>query len=206
MMHEPGEVENNQVEAVLQLSLLDVLRCSPGEALEVRAAREARFLTLWVQASSEERLQHNAEGDTVLHLIARHDFDGLVRTVLTDESTLASTPNPRERLYPVHLAVEGEENNVAKVLFELDEYSSEHMTYKRNLAMHFAAREGTEATMKLCCDHHKGNIDVLNLHGQSPLACAIQSENAETMDYLRANGAKDSLVDTRGVTNYSMRK
>jgi ankyrin repeat protein len=202
MMDELHEREQLLVQDVQELSLLDVLRCSPGEASKVRAAREVRFLALWEQASSEERLQKNEGGDTVLHQIAFHDFDGLVRSVLTDEPTLASIPNPQKNLYPVHLAVQRAENKVAALLFELDEASSEYKTYKRELAMHFAAREGTEATMKICCDHHKGDIDVLNFHGQSPLACAIESNNAETERYLRDKRADESLVDTRGVIQY----
>ncbi len=206
MMNNPGKLGKGQSGVAYQLPLHAVLRCSPGETSELRAAREADFLALWRQASPEERQQRDAEGDTVLHLIARHDLDRLVRQVLTDEPALSSIPNSRKGLYPIHLAVVGANNEVARVLFELDEASATYATYKRELAMHIAAREGTEATMKLCCDRHNGDIDVLNFHGQSPLACAIQSGNEETEHYLRERGAKEGLVDTRGVTEYPSRK
>jgi len=185
-------------------ALFTVLRLSMMAGPEVIPGREAIFNVLWDVTAPEIRTGQDAQGATVLHLMAANGFTDLMREILKKEPGLASIPklyNAQE--YPIHTAIINGDRASAEVLFELDPATASYTNVTQQLPLHLAAQSGNKDMLELCCAKHTGDIDKSDRDGKTPLGLLrgrmdlTEDEKKDFEVCLIAQGAQEDKINSR---------
>ncbi len=64
--------------------------------------------------------------------------------------------------------------------------------------LHWAARSNRRAMLEIARDAGREAVDVVDVGGRTPLSCAAQSNDSETIDWLLEHGADPNRVDFDG--------
>ncbi len=195
----------NQLNSDGQPAIFSVLELSMGEGQAAREARIPIFRELWQATSPEVRQCRDKEGATVLHMIARHGFDGLVEEVLNAYPSLAEV-QMRMNQYsdgecPIHTAILNGREAVVQKFYTHDPSAASRKDGKGQLPLHYAARYGSEEMVSLCHINHAGEVDVVDRAGMTPLAWAQYCGNIPAATYLTGTaGADEAMVDLSAQT------
>lgn len=183
-----------------QPPLFNTLERAGIESPEKIAAREQAFRLLWNATDADTRISQDAEGNTVLQLMAVYGFDKLVPEVLQQAPELASRYMKTTGEYPIHTAILNNQLDVAEALFDIDTATAGYKTFKLQSPLHYAAHYGSEAMVLLCCEHHRQHARDIDEHdraGKTALAYAKQRNHTGIADYLIDQGADETRVNSR---------
>lgn len=144
-------------------------------------------------------------GNTILHQMALHDFDTLIKETLTTNPELFYIHNNNSH-YPIHTAILNNSLLSVTHLLEVQEGST-LADSKGWVALHYAALYANEKIVEVCCMFSK-NKDPLDYLGRSPLMLAAEQGELSTMKYLVAHGANLELTDLQGfgVLHYAVKE
>lgn len=143
-------------------------------------------------------LKHQDDsGNTVLHQMAAHDFEVLIKEILETNIELAYIKNNHTH-YPIHTAILN--NQIQNVILLLKTKDVETLADSKGwVALHYAARYSGNEILQLCCDLST-NIDRTDELGRSALMLATSLGRLSTMKALIERGAQINLTDSQRFT------
>lgn len=141
--------------------------------------------------------EHDADGNTVLHIMAAHEFENLVASIVAGNSALALLKN-NASLYPVHTAILNQQPGILSLLLGI-EGVAELGDSENRVPLHYAARYGTADMVERCC-LASGDINVRDGADKTPLLWAAEDGNQEALQILMKHGADATLADYQGFT------
>ncbi|KAI4454386.1 ankyrin repeat-containing protein [Holotrichia oblita] len=151
-----------------------------------KEANHTKMIEMLLKANANVDIA-NKWGDTPLHKAASAGFEDVVQLLLQHKANLYATNCQHET--PLFLAVLKEQIAIINIL--LNEERKLNMVKDGATPLNLTVRNGAE---------NKGNI-YINMESQSgdtPLCCAIRTENVEIMEVLLRNGADVNYVDKKG--------
>lgn len=157
--------------------------------------RKERIFFSLLPLTPESLTMQDKDGNTLLHLLTTQSFDNLIAQLIQNHSELAFIKN-HASLYPIHTAILNSQAKAVDLLLSINGVAELGDTQKC-LALHYAARYGTAAMVRSCCDAaaDSNSRDAL---GRTPLLWAASAGNNEVFNALIKNGADTSLVDYNG--------
>lgn len=202
-----SDAKHTATDNVREPVLFDILRLPASVGSEVIPEREKAFQALWQKSSNTIRQSQNTLGETVLHVMAANDFDGLIRQVLTDTPALSAIAmRYNSHNYPIHTAISSGALKAAEALYEADSNTATYVNADGQLPLHLAAQSGTKAMLTLCCEQHTGDIDAVDGEGLTALALLrsrfdlTPDEQKDFEACLLAKGAKEDKINLQGTT------
>lgn len=136
-------------------------------------------------------------GDTILHQMALHGFDTLIRETLATHPELASIKNKHTH-YPIHTAILNDQIKSVISLLQVKDSSSVKDS-KGRMAIHYAARSGSKEILEECCKF-SANKDIKDIMGKTPLMLAAELGRLSAVRTLIDYGAKIDLTDSAGLS------
>ncbi|KTD64140.1 ankyrin repeat domain-containing protein [Legionella shakespearei] len=139
----------------------------------------------------------DADGNTILHLLAINCFKQLLDQIVASNPELAFIKN-RAFVYPVHTAILNRQTDALNTLLSIkgvSELADGHAC----LPLHYAARYGTAAMVQSCCEATP-NINCLDSEGRTPLLSAAYADNLDALKMLIKQGADPKCADYQGFT------
>lgn len=136
-------------------------------------------------------------GDTVLHQMALHGFDTLIKDTLATHPELASIKNKHSH-YPIHTAILNDQIESVIPLLQINNGS----TLKDSngwMAIHYAARYANEEMLEECCKFTT-NKDTKDIMGKTPLMLAAELGRLSAVKTLIEHGAQIDLTDSAGLS------
>ncbi len=141
-------------------------------------------------------LEHqDSSGDTVFHLMAVHGFKRLLTEYMVIVPKALFISNNRMR-YPIHTAILNNQPDIVELLLSVPDMAM-LADAKGQGALHYAARYGSPAIVKQCCDATR-EINCIDNANRTPLMLAISSQNIEAAKILVTQGADVTMTDEQG--------
>lgn len=135
------------------------------------------------------------DGNTVLHQMALHGFDKLMKEVLKTNPQLAFICNNASH-YPIHTAILNHQQTIIPLLLPIKGVSVLGDAQER-VPLHYAARYGTDEIVQACCQATP-DINIRDSEAKTPLLWAAAADNPDALMILIQNGADPSLSDYQG--------
>ena len=160
----------------------------------LRANKEAIVKELITIAPETIALKDNS-GNSIFHLMATRGFDGLMSTLIKDYPAGAFISNNHSH-FPIHTAILNNQVDIAKRLLSIDRVAT-LADAKRQVALHYAARYGTQAMVEECCNAST-DLNIRDSALKTPLMLAAEAANIEAVQTLIKAQANATLVDSLG--------
>ncbi|KTD56362.1 Ankyrin repeat protein [Legionella santicrucis] len=135
-------------------------------------------------------------GNTLLHLLATHDFSCLVTELVETNPKLFFVKN-HASLYPIHTAILNHQQKTIDLLLSIEGMSL-LADEQGGLPIHYAARYGTAKIVQSCCIMGATYINNKDTQARTPLLWAAYAGNQEALEILIKNGANPKLTDYQG--------
>lgn len=139
----------------------------------------------------------DADGNTILHLLATNRFNTVLAQIVKSNPELAFIKNSAF-VYPVQTAILNHQSDAVKSLLSIKgvvELADGHSC----LPLHYAARYGTAEMVELCCAVTP-DINCRDSEGRTPLLWAAYAGNQAALDVLIQLGADSKCADYQGFT------
>lgn len=185
----------HKVNAQMQLPIHSALFVPVGhdEKLLIRKEQIVRAL---LPLTPEALSVQDKAGNTLLHLLAKHDFNLIVAELVAKNPKLAFVAN-NSSLYPIHIAILNQQQKTIDVLLTIKGVSS-LADGQECLPIHYAARYGTSEMIQSCCNSTIAHLNSQDTQERTPLLWAAYVGNQEVLETLIKNGADLSLTDYQG--------
>ncbi len=139
----------------------------------------------------------DSSGDSVFHLMATNQaFYPLMSELLRKDNQGAFYCNNHTQ-YPIHIAILNHQEEITQLLLFTDKKIATLSDAKRRVALHYAARYGTENIVRDCCQATT-DINIRDNEEKTPLILAAETGNLIAVQILIKNNANASLVDIYG--------
>lgn len=151
-----------------------------------------------LKAKNKQHLNHqDSAGNTILHQMALHNFDDLIKDILTTNMDLAYLQNHHTH-YPVHTAILN--NRIQSVILLLHVKDAAKLADSHGwVALHYAARYANDSVLVECIKSST-NLDIRDHQERTPLMLAAELGHLSVVQILIERGAKIDLRDMLGFT------
>ncbi|WP_082646544.1 ankyrin repeat domain-containing protein [Legionella feeleii] len=157
--------------------------------------KKIRIFRLLREKSPKTLGHQDIGGDTVLQLMAIHDFSTLLAEVLKTNPELALIKN-NYFCYPIHTAILNNKTDCVRILIAMKQAAT-LADSKGRLALHYAARYSNKDITILCCEASK-DLNVLDGRGRTAIMLAAQAGNNAALNVLVDKGADVHAIDSEG--------
>ncbi|HHF7359572.1 TPA: ankyrin repeat domain-containing protein [Legionella feeleii] len=157
--------------------------------------KKIRIFRLLREKSPKTLGHQDIGGDTVLQLMAIHDFSTLLAEVLKTNPELALIKN-NYFCYPIHTAILNNKTDCVRILIAMKQAAT-LADSKGRLALHYAARYSNKAITILCCEASE-DLNVLDGRGRTAIMLAAQAGNNAALNVLVDKGADVHAIDSEG--------
>lgn len=110
-------------------------------------------------------------GDTVLHQMALHGYDYLMRETLEANSKIAYIKNHHPH-YPIHTTILNHQIECTKRLLAVKQGET-LADHQGCVALHYAAQHGHDTLLEACCPFYS-NLDIPDKENKTPLMLAAE--------------------------------
>lgn len=150
-----------------------------------------------LKEKGNQLLNQDKNGDTVLHQMALHGFDTLIKETLATHPELAFIKNKHTH-YPIHTAIL---NDQIKSVIPLLQVNNGSTVKDSNgwMAIHYAARYADKEILEECCKFST-NKDTKDIIGKTPLMLATELGRLSAVRTLIEYGAQIDLTDSAGLS------
>ena len=189
------EADKNIMNQQQQFPLFSALAlpAAHDDALKIKKVEIFNLL----KSEDKRYLYHQNNGDTVLHQMATHNFNGLMEDILTSNRDLAYIHNNHFQ-YPLHSAILNNQTHSALLLLKIADAAS-LLDSNGWGALHYAARYGNIEMLGHCCTIG-ANIDATDKMGKTPLMLAAELARLDIIKELVQRNAQIDLTDEKGFT------
>ncbi|KTD42562.1 ankyrin repeat domain-containing protein [Legionella parisiensis] len=148
-----------------------------------------------LKEKGNQLLNQDKNGDTVLHKMAQHGFDSLIKEILVTHAELAYIPNKHTH-YPIHTAILNDQIQCVIPLLHIKD-GTILVDSSGWAALHYAARYGSQDILEECCKLTT-NKDIPDFTGKTPLMIAAELGRLSTVQILLQHGAQTNITDSSG--------
>jgi len=146
----------------------------------------------------------DAQGETLLHAMAAHGYDTLLRDIIRDHSNLIYVHDNFNN-YPIHTAILNGQIDIVKLLLPLTGVT-ELADSNAQVALHYAAECGVPEILQLCYPYYPDK-NIRDVDSVTPLMCAAKAGDLPALIGLIQHGADVHLKDRHGysVLHYAVK-
>lgn len=139
--------------------------------------------------------QQDADGNTILHILATNSFNKLLAQIVKSNPELAFIQNSAF-VYPAQTAILNHQTDAIKSLLTIKDVAELDDGHSC-LPLHYAARYGTAEIVQLCCAATP-DINCRDGEGRTRLLWAAYAGNLDTLEILIKEGADPKSADYQG--------
>ena len=132
-----------------------------------------------------------APGSCLIHVAAKYQLIGLLRTLLQRADQYSANINAKDRYAryartPLSYAAESGHEAVVKLLIERDDVEADSKDFSGRTPLSYAAGSGHEAVVKLLLERNDIEVSSRDIRGLTPLFLAIHRRHEAVVKLLRS--------------------